>query len=253
MPTRPRIDFAGYHHVINRGVNRGNIFNNDNDKDMFLLILNKASKINNVIIHTYCLMDNHYHILIETSSENLSSYMRVINANYAKYFNKKYNRSGHLWQDRFKSKYIIFDDYLYSTLKYIEYNPVDAKMVNTVGEYKYTLFHNLIHNENYIYSARKSIMLQDFNINDLSEFLDIRLSENDLLKIHEKQKTIVDKSKFKKEIKNKKNLNSYFKNITTKQERNLAIIKAYKDSHSQVDISKYTKLSESSISKIVNC
>jgi hypothetical protein len=52
MPTRPRIDFAGYHHVINRGVNRGDIFNNDIDKDMFLLILNKASKINNVIIHT---------------------------------------------------------------------------------------------------------------------------------------------------------------------------------------------------------
>jgi len=252
MPTRPRIDFAGYHHVINRGVNRGDIFNNDNDKDMFLLILNKASKINNVIIHTYCLMDNHYHILIETSSENLSSYMRIINANYAKYFNKKYNRSGHLWQDRFKSKYIIFDDYLYSTLKYIEYNPVDAKMVNTVGEYKYTLFHNFIHNKNYIYSARKSIMLQDFTINDLSEFLDIRLNEDDLLKIHEKQKTIVEKSEYKKEIKNKKNLNSYFKNITTKQERNLAIIKAYKDSHSQVDISKYTKLSESSISKIVN-
>jgi REP element-mobilizing transposase RayT/Mor family transcriptional regulator len=253
MPTRPRIDFAGYHHIVNRGVNRGDIFNNENDKDMFLLILNKASKIHNVIIHTYCLMDNHYHILIETSSENLSSYMRVINANYAKYFNKKYNRSGHLWQDRFKSKFIMHDDYLYSTLKYIEYNPVDANMANVVGEYKYTLFHNIIINNNYIYTARKSIMLQDFSINDLSEFLEIRLSDDDLLKIHEKQKTIVEKSAYKKEIENKRNLSFYFQNNITKQERNLAIKKAYNHGHSQVDISKYLKLSESSISKIVNC
>jgi len=93
-------------------------------------------------------------------------------------------------------------------------------------------------------------MFIDFSINDLSEFLDIRLSEDDLLKIYEKQKTILEKSEYKKEIKNKKHLTYYFKNITTKQERNLAIRKAY--NHSQVDISKYVKLSESSISKIVN-
>jgi hypothetical protein len=139
-------------------------------------------------------MENHYHLLIETSSENLSSYMRVINANYAKYFNKTYNRSGHLWQDRYKSKYIVSDDYLYSTLKYIEYNPVDANMTEKIGDYKYTLFHNVLKSQNYIYSARKSIMLQDFSINDLSEFLDIRLSEDDLVEVHEKQKTIVEKS-----------------------------------------------------------
>ena len=126
-------------------------------------------------------------------------------------------------------------------------SPNYVKMTN-----KYTLFYNLINSKNYIYSARKSIMFIDFSINDLSEFLDIRLSEDDLLKIYEKQKTILEKSEYKKEIKNKKYLTYYFKNITTKQERNLAIRKAYNHNHSQVDISKYVKLSESSISKIVN-
>jgi len=59
-------------------------------------------------------MDNHYHLLIETTKENLPVLMRTINANYAKYFNKKSKRSGHLWQDRYKSKYITSEDYLYS-------------------------------------------------------------------------------------------------------------------------------------------
>ena len=114
MPTRSRVDIAGYHHVINRGVNRCNIFNSDVDKDMFLQILNKSATLNKVIIHDYCLMDNHYHLLIETTKENLPVLMRTINANYAKYFNKKSKRSGHLWQDRYKSKYITSEDYLYS-------------------------------------------------------------------------------------------------------------------------------------------
>ena len=106
MPTRLRVDLAGYHHVINRGVNRSDVFNHPDDKEMFLQIINKAATIHKVTLHDYCLMDNHYHLLIETQKENISTFMRLINANYAKYFNKKYQRSGHLWQDRYKSRYI---------------------------------------------------------------------------------------------------------------------------------------------------
>jgi len=97
MPSKLRVDFAGYHHVINRGVNRCDVFYHSNDKDMFLQIINKTAEIHKVILHTYVLMDNHYHLLIETQEENLSSFMRIVNANYAQYFNRKYKRSGHLW------------------------------------------------------------------------------------------------------------------------------------------------------------
>ncbi len=90
MPTRLRVDLARYHHIINRGVNRCDIFNSTDDKEIFLQILNKSTTIHKAIVHDYCLMDNHYHILLETSKDNLSLLMRVINANYAKYFNKKY-------------------------------------------------------------------------------------------------------------------------------------------------------------------
>ena len=95
-------------------------------------------------------------------------------------------------------------------------------------------------------------MFQDFNINDLVEFFDIKLTKDELLKIDEKQKSIINKSTYKEQIQNKKSLDYYFKNIRTKEERNIAIKNAYNNSHSQVDISRYINLSESSISKVVN-
>lgn len=104
MPRRPRLDFvAGFHYVVNRGVARGKIYKNTEDKKKFLEVLCKACDICKVNIHDYCLMDNHCHLLIESTKENLSLFMRQINSNYAIYFNKKYRRTGHLWQGRYKS------------------------------------------------------------------------------------------------------------------------------------------------------
>ena len=146
MPTRLRVDLAGYHHVINRGVNRCVVFDEVNDKDIFLQIINKTANIHKVILHDYCIMDNHYHLLIETQKENISSFMRIVNANYAQYYNKKYKRSGHLWQSRYKSRYITSEEYLYALVKYIEYNPIEANISKKVGEYTFTLAY-LIFNE----------------------------------------------------------------------------------------------------------
>ena len=117
------------------------------DKEMFLKILCKACQHYKVNVHDYCLMDNHYHLLVETTAENLSLFMRHINSNYAIYFNKRYQRSGHLWQGRFKSWYILNDEYLYTLFRYIEHNPIKAKMAEHVGEYEYTLLATLLNNK----------------------------------------------------------------------------------------------------------
>jgi putative transposase len=93
-----------------------------------------------VKVHSYVLMSNHYHLLVETSKENLSGYMRHINANYAIYFNKKYKRSGHLWQGRFKFWHVTDEAYLYALVAYIEYNPIKAKIISKLGEYKYSSY-----------------------------------------------------------------------------------------------------------------
>ena len=79
MPRRPRIDLPGYYHLVNRGVARANVYLNNSDKDKFLEILCKACFDYKANVHDYCLMDNHYHLLIETKQDNLSLLMRQIN------------------------------------------------------------------------------------------------------------------------------------------------------------------------------
>lgn len=139
MARRPRIDLAGFHHVINRGVNRSNIFTKDEDYEVFLRIVDKACFEHKVILHNYCLMTNHFHLMIEIALDNLSVFMKQVNANYAIYFNKASKRSGHLWQGRFYSRYITSDSYFYTLVRCIEQNPIEAGMVDTVGAYPYTL------------------------------------------------------------------------------------------------------------------
>ena len=135
MARLPRIDLAGFHHVINRGVERREIFIDKEDYDAFLTLLCQQCVTYEVDVHSYCLMSNHYHLLIETHQENLSKFMRAINAQYAAYFNRKYKRVGHLWQGRFKSWFVTDEAYLYTLIKYIEYNPLKAKMIKTLDEY----------------------------------------------------------------------------------------------------------------------
>jgi REP element-mobilizing transposase RayT len=252
MARRPRIDLAGYHHVINRGVARSNIFLDVEDKNKFLEILNKACVIYKVVIHDYCIMDNHYHILIETSQENLSLFMRQINSNYAIYFNKKNRRSGHLWQGRYKSYYVTREAYLYTLIKYIEYNPIEAKITNNVSQYPFTLAYTIVKNEAVLISAKKSILLIEFSIEELIDFLEVKLHKKDLKYLMEEEKrkiTIENDSEFK--IEKSKTLASHFCKIYKKEDRNLAIVNAFKDGYRQSEIANYIQLSSSLISKIV--
>lgn len=249
MPTRPRIDLAGYHHVINRGVNKSDIFNCDADKDSFMQILNKNAIICKVIVHDYVLMDNHYHLLIETKEENLSAFMRVVGANYTQYFNKKYQRVGHLWQGRYKSKFITCDDYLYAIFKYIAYNPIEANLATKVGEYKYTLSSSIINNQNIYKCCQGSQLLNEFDLKTLVEFLDVKLTDKEINILNEKQK--IKKLSDKVIYTQTKEFKEHFLDVSTKTKRNEAIISAYKDGYSQVKISQYLNISTSLVSKII--
>ncbi len=137
MPRKPRIDIKGFYHVINRGVEKRTIFMDESDFNVFLRIVNKGISVYNFKLHAYALMKNHYHLLLETSGNNLSLIMRQINSKYSIYFNKKYNRVGPLWQGRFKSFYIHDIAYLKIVIKYIENNPVKAGIVDKPSDYPY--------------------------------------------------------------------------------------------------------------------
>ena len=176
MPTRPRINIADYHHIMNRGVGQMDVFRHSEDKDMFLQIVNKTAMIHKIILHDYCLMDNHYHLLIEMQTDNLSLFMRFVSANYAQYFNKNTKRIGHLWQNRYKSRYVTTAPYLYTLIRYIEYNPIEAGLSKQVGEYPFTLAHAIFNGKDFPACTKESILFRDYDIEMLSEFLGVEFS-----------------------------------------------------------------------------
>ena len=143
MPRRIRVEEVGYYHIINRGVERRDIFLCDDDKDKFIEIVDESASLYYFVIHSYCLMDNHYHLLLETKKKNLSLLMRQVNSKYSIYFNKKYNRVGPLWQGRFKSWYVYNESYLFSLIKYIESNPVTASITEKIGRFRFSSSHFL--------------------------------------------------------------------------------------------------------------
>ena len=147
MPRRPRIEINGYYHIINRGVEQRTVFKEPADFAYFEELMCFYAKSYGVTIHNYCLVNNHYHILLEITQENLSKYMRQLNMNYAIYFNKKYKRVGHLWQGRFKSWYVTDEAYLYTLMLYIEQNPLKANIVKTLEAYPYSSYRYFLSDE----------------------------------------------------------------------------------------------------------
>ena len=140
--ARPlRINFSGaFYHVTSRGNERKNVFKSKRDREKFFEYLESATQRYDAVIHAFCLMDNHYHLLIETPSGNLPQIMRHINGAYTTYFNVKRARSGHLFQGRYKAIVVEIDEYAKELSRYIHLNPVRAKMVNTPEEYEWSSY-----------------------------------------------------------------------------------------------------------------
>ncbi len=144
--ARPlRIAYPGaYYHVTSRGNEQKDVFKNRKDREKFLDYLASATERYGAVIHVYCLMNNHYHLLLETPGGNLSQIMRHINGAYTTYFNVKRKRAGHLFQGRFKAILVEADEYAAELSRYIHLNPVRAGMVEQPGEYLWSSFQSYI-------------------------------------------------------------------------------------------------------------
>ena len=140
--TRPlRIEYAGaVYHVTSRGNERKPVFTSDEDRHRFLNTLQHVNKRYNWICHAYCLMDNHYHLLIETPDGNLALGMRQLNGVYTQLFNKARGRAGHLFQGRYKAILIQKDSHLLEVCRYVVLNPVRAKMVEAPEAWKWSSY-----------------------------------------------------------------------------------------------------------------
>ncbi len=144
--SRPlRIEFPGaFYHITSRGNARRTIFQADADRNQFLFILAAVLKKQNWRCHTYCLMSNHYHLVIETVDPTLSKGMQDLNGNYTQWFNTKHESVGHIFQGRFKAFLIEEHDYLLNVARYVVLNPVRAKMVRDPQDYTWSSYRALI-------------------------------------------------------------------------------------------------------------
>jgi len=135
MPRGPRLDTPGtLHHVIIRGINRGAIVMDDDDRTAFVNRVGSLAQSTSTTMYAWALMDNHVHLLLKSGPLGLPDYMRKLLSWYAQYYNRRHNRSGHLFQNRYKSIICEEDAYFQKLIAYIHLNPLRAGLVNTVDE-----------------------------------------------------------------------------------------------------------------------
>jgi putative transposase len=142
MARLQRLTLSGQpHHVIQRGNNREPVFFADEDYRFYLALLREHADLFQCQIHAYVLMTNHVHLLVTPNSESgLSRLMQFVGRRYVRYINKTYQRTGTLWEGRFKSSLIESEGYLLTCMRYIELNPVRAKMVRKPGKYAWSSY-----------------------------------------------------------------------------------------------------------------
>jgi len=247
MPRKERYQEAGLYHVINRGVERRDVYSEEEDYKFFLDLLVKISQDYEITIHSFCLMTNHYHLLLETKQTNLSKAIQFINDKYAKYFNKKYSRSGHLWQGRFKS-YPLFDDaHFWIVAKYIERNPLKAGMVEDVAEYKYHSFFQWSQKHNY-FELLKSSKIFDMTFQEYREYISSEMDVDAIDIVYKTPKLITQENGKMKLL--TKRLETFFE-LDRDINRNENIKKAFEYGYTKAEIAKFLSLSPTTISKVI--
>lgn len=140
--SRPlRIEFPGaVYHVTSRGDRREPIFEDDEDRHNFLALVSQAMERFDATVLAYCLMDNHYHFVIHTRQANLSRLMRQLNGVYTQMYNRRHGKVGHLFQGRFKGILVDQDAYLLEVCRYVDLNPVRARIVRDPGKWPWSSY-----------------------------------------------------------------------------------------------------------------
>lgn len=162
MPRTPRIEYPGaFYHVMCRG-NNGEYVLTEEEKPEYARLMEKYKERYRFKIYAYCIMDNHIHLLLETGDVPLSKIMQGIQQSFTQYYNKKYNRTGHVFQQRYKAELCDKERYLWQLIKYIHYNPVKAGIQQGL-DYKWSS------HKNYITGINDSLVEVSFILNMLSE------------------------------------------------------------------------------------
>ena len=251
MARRPRIEIPGFYHIVNRGVERRIVFEEASDYERFVELMSFYAKSFGITIHNYCLMSNHYHLLLEIARPNLSKYMRQLNMNYAVYFNRKYDRVGHLWQGRFKSWYVTDEAYLFTLMRYIEQNPLKANMVKNPKEYPYSSYHHFVHDKEIPECLQNAWIAQNFRGDKeaMEAFLTQAVDTSQLREL--KKASSLIEAPITDDKPDMETLEKIFADINDKKERNQRILEAIEEGYSQHKIAKVLGISQQAVAGVV--
>ncbi len=189
MARQLRIEYEGaFYHITSRGNQRGNIYWDDKDREEFKRILKRTKEIYGYFLHAYVLMDNHYHLLIETPHANIKQIMQNINTSYTVYVNRRHHRFGHLFQGRYKAFIVDKGSYLLELGRYIHLNPVRAAVVRIPEDYRWSSYREYLQEERhqtivdtddtlYSFSKKRAIAVSKYR-----EFVNAGISNESPLK-----------------------------------------------------------------------
>lgn len=199
MPRAPRQKSqSGIYHIMLRGINQQIIFEDDEDYQKFIEILKNYKTVSGYKIFAYCLMSNHIHLLLKVVKEDIDQVMKRIAGSYVYWYNWKYYRKGHLFQDRFKSEPVEDDTYLLTVIRYIHQNPVKANIVKNVSNYEYSSYDEYIGTNNSLIDRdfALSILNKENFIkyhNEINEDVCLDISENEFRLSDNDAKEIIKK------------------------------------------------------------
>jgi len=276
--SRPlRIEFPGaVYHITSRGNGKQKIFFKDNDRKIFLNFLWEVVEREKWVCYAYCLMDNHYHLLIETKRANLSRGMRELNGIYAQKLNYIRDSVGHVFQSRYKSILVEKDNYLLELCRYIALNPVRAGIVENPEDWKWSSYRATLglveaskhlnvlwvlnnFDENIKKGRKKYKKFVLEGIGKESPWSELRgrvfLGSKRFMERHEgrlSQKLEEQEIAKEERFANRPSLDEIFKNVKTKEKRNKRIYEAYeKYRYSLKEIGDFFNIHYSTVSRII--
>lgn len=234
---------TGLYHIVFRGINKQNIFEESEDYKKIIEIIQNIKDEHDFEIYAYCLMSNHVHLLIkEAFSGDISQIMKRILTRYVMWFNRKYNRSGALIANRYKSQPVAIDEYFLSVVRYIHQNPLKANLVDKISDYSWSSYNDYIKEQETLVDRR--FVIEMLPVSEFEQFH--KIEEKEIFCVNDKLKK-TDESIRRYIIQNLK-IEPKVIGTLEKNERN-SILKQLKSMYSIRQIERVTGISRGIIAK----
>lgn len=255
MPRNERKKSStGVYHVMMRGINKQRIFEDDEDCLKLLNTLAKFQKVSDYTIYAYCLMGNHIHLLIKEGNEELGNTFKRIGTSYVQWYNGKYSRTGHLFQDRYKSEVVEDERYFLTVLRYIHQNPLKAGIVIDLESYQWSSYNEYVTTEKSLCDTEFPLSLYSKNLTEaLTSFKNFHQQDNEDECLEYQEQNRLSDVEAQEAIKSIAKLR-YPQELQTIEpsERNLAIMKLRRNGLSIRQIQRLTGISVGIIRKVTN-